>query len=152
MFNYGELEIFNISPAITSENFDRLQLNFANSLLQPLQQTVAVQKYHLINTSYEDLIDEFCDREHIDFNYQCYSQCTHRSKKFKKGYLISQYVDIDISNTLIYVIKEIVRFANFQTPYIICDRLKVKKYHDHFQALEICNNEYNTPITYYSGH
>lgn len=114
----------------------KFQLQFANLLVQTAFNPYAVKECHKIYTDHNDLIVSFCDRNKISRKFICYSSCTYKSKKFKKGYFISQYLDYEIDNALIYEIKEIVIFVD-KLPYLVVEHATINKYDKHFAAFEI---------------
>lgn len=116
----------------------KYQLKFACMLFEkekPENYTV----HGCIPTNYKELIRTYCNRHKIDANnYNCYSECAYNSKKYKKGYFISQYIDhIFPENVLIYEIMQIVLFSNPEIVHVICKRVRVKKYLKHFAAFAI---------------
>lgn len=116
----------------------KFQLKFAHSLLQPpVSQPFAVQQFHQKFTSHEGLIQTFCERNAINPQYSCYNECTYRCKKFKHGYYVTQFVDFDVQNAIIFEIIEIISFAGRDTPHVICKQAKINKFRKHFAAYEI---------------
>lgn len=106
----------------------------------------------IIHTDYEQLIHSFCDHNGFDSgNSRCYSECIFKSKKYKKGLFINQYIDSDCpENTLIYQIMQILSFPNCESAYVICKQIKVIKYLKHFAsfvvAIDNTDNEGNFSI------
>lgn len=59
-------------------------------------------------------------------------------KKFKHGYYLCQYVDtLAAENSVVFRLEEIVLSANFDSPCLLCERMKVLNYLQHLAALEI---------------
>lgn len=116
----------------------KYQLKFAYSLQQPKSDTCFfVQENHIIQSTHMDLISKLCEQINIYTPYLSYKQCTFRRKIFKTGFFVCQYVDIDIENAAIYEVKEIIKFIGHDTPYVICELVKIKAYLKHFASFEI---------------
>lgn len=124
----------------------KFQFKFANLLIQEVPPPFIVEPYHRIESNNENLIRNFCEQNYIDFKYQEYSECVYRSKKFKRGFFVSQYVDIDISNVSVLEIIEIISFVGHEIPYVICKRVKIKEYHAHYSAYEIDDTYINETL------
>lgn len=116
----------------------KFQLKFAHSLMQPVATKLfEVQQCHHIFTTHIELIRRFCEQNEINSNYQSYTECIYRLKQIKRGYFVSQYVDIDVENTTIFQIIEIILFSDHVTPHAICQRAKINTYRKHFAAYEL---------------
>lgn len=99
----------------------------------------SVDSNNIVHSKYGERIVAYCNRKGINsHNFRCYSQCIYRSKIYKKGYCISQYLDnACCENTVILRIIEIVSFCGCDSLYLACHRIKVEKYHMHFAAYAI---------------
>lgn len=82
----------------------------------------------------------------------------YRFKKFKKGYFVCQYFDINIENAIIFEIDEILEFIGQNILYVLCKAVKIQKYSKLFGACEVClNSSYEEkdfkilPITKFVG-
>lgn len=105
-----------------------------------------VRECHILISKHKDIITNFCKENHFSSDYIAYSQCTYRSKQYKKGFFICQYVDINIENAIIYEIKEILLINGLILPYVVCNKIKIKDYNKHFAAFEIVLNSSPDPI------
>lgn len=117
----------------------KYQLKFANYLLQPELSTYTVQLNHKINSAHTVLLYRFCNQNNISVNgVCCYSQCKYRSKIYKKGYFITQYLDETCcENAIIYQIIEIVSFAGEDSLHLVCKQMKIEIYYKHFASYSI---------------
>lgn len=117
----------------------KFQLMFANYLMEPLRSTYVLKECHRIQTRHSELIENFCRRFKINSNHiQCYTKCTYRSKKYKMGFFISQYVDVaSPENVAIFEIQEILSSVSSKNLYLVCKRTKVLNYHKHFAAFAV---------------
>lgn len=71
----------------------------------------------------------------MNTNVRSFTQCVYHSKKYKKGYFISQYVDdFCPENVLIYYIDEIVLIPDCDSVHLVCKRINVERYYKHYKA------------------
>lgn len=117
----------------------KYQLIFANFLINPLPATYNLKQCHRIQTQHNELINAFCNRNQLKSdNCQSYSKCSYRSKKYKKGYFISQYVDVlTPENVFIFEILEFLSLPDCENIYLVCKRTKVIKFYKHFAAFAV---------------
>lgn len=115
----------------------KYQLRFAYSLIEPSVLTFEVQECHRIPTAHNGLISSFCELKNINLNYVAYNQCKYRCKTYKIGYCVSQFIDINVENTIIFKIVEIILLTGQAKPQVICKQLKVKEYLKHFKSYQI---------------
>lgn len=117
----------------------KYQLKFAHSIMQPPSDSLyTVQECNRSYSQHNELIDTFCRSRGINTNFTCYSKCVYLCKTFKRGYYISQYADtIDIDNTLIFIIAEIILIDGCDTPHLVCKHTKILKYYNHFAAFSV---------------
>lgn len=115
----------------------KYQLKFAHLLMQPRPESFEAQHCHQVITKYVDIISSFCERNVITPQYISYTQCTYMCKNLKKGFFITQYVDMDIENAVIFEILEIIVFAGYDIPHALCKRAQINKYLNHYKAYEV---------------
>lgn len=116
----------------------KFQLKFAYFLMQADIPVFTIQSEHALITKHMDLIEAFSGGR----RYHCFSMCNYKSKKYRHGFFICQYLDAaSVDNVLIFQIEEIVMFDGSQSLHAVCKKIKVDKYYDHYAAYAIDVND-----------
>lgn len=122
----------------------KFELQFAYFLMHESKNIYEALPIHIVSSKYCKEIEEY-SKLFSDKSYSCYSECRYSSKIYKT----SQYFDsLTVENCRIYEINEAVIFPKLHKVFLVCLKIKIIKFLQHFRAYEIdLDNEYETNVT-----